>query len=101
MNILDPNPNIFTIYSKSGCPNCEKVKKILDNSKLIYVVVGCDGYLAENKEAFLDHMEKLAGYCVTTFPIVFHRGHFVGGYMETNTYLDELEKQEINFDADF
>jgi glutaredoxin len=96
---LNVEANVFTIYGKSGCPNCEKVKKILKNKNATYV--DCDGYLAENKDAFLDHMEKLAGYRVTMFPIVFHGGQFVGGYMETNNYLDELEKQEIDFDADF
>jgi glutaredoxin len=101
MNIENPNPECFTIYSKSGCPNCEKVKKILDGAKLIYVVVECDGYLVKNRETFLDYMETLAGYRVTTFPIVFHGDRIVGGYMETNKYLDELEKKEIEFDADF
>ena len=29
MEITEPNQGGFTIYSKSGCPNCTLVKKII------------------------------------------------------------------------
>ena len=28
----------FTVYSKDGCPYCDKVKEVLDLTKLTYVV---------------------------------------------------------------
>ena len=30
----------FTVYSKDGCPYCEKIKEVLDLTKLRY----CDGF---------------------------------------------------------
>ena len=40
MDVIDiiafekPNTNGFTVYSKSGCPNCVKIKKFLGEKKL-------------------------------------------------------------------
>ena len=48
-----PSENKFTIYSKSGCINCRKVKELLKGKNLDYEIVDCDDYLLENKEIFL------------------------------------------------
>lgn len=102
MDIITPDPNLFTIYSKSGCLNCNKVKKILKEKLFDFVVVDCDEYLLENKEAFLKHIELLVGTGteIRTFPIVFHNGKFIGGYLETNQYLKEY-KLDFEINSDF
>ena len=48
-----PQLSGFTIYSKSGCPNCLKVKKLVNEKKKEYVVFNCDEELIEDKEGFL------------------------------------------------
>ena len=54
MNIELPTEKGFTIYSKSGCINCDNIKKLLDANKLEYNVINCDNYLNENKDFFLN-----------------------------------------------
>ena len=45
----------FTVYSKNGCPYCEKVKEVLDLTKLSYVVYNLD-------EHFEDVVEEIKEY---------------------------------------
>ena len=40
-----PNTNGFTIYSKSGCPNCVKIKKLLLEKTVNFKLVDCDEYI--------------------------------------------------------
>ena len=37
-----PRNNGFSVYSKSGCPNCTKVKKLLKEKNLLFNVIDCD-----------------------------------------------------------
>ena len=50
MEIAEPNKIGFTIYSKSGCINCNKVKVLLKEKKVLFSVIDCDEYIIENKE---------------------------------------------------
>jgi glutaredoxin len=52
IEFVSPLTNGFTIYSKSGCPNCTNVKKLLQDNKNEYSVINCDDYLVENRENF-------------------------------------------------
>ena len=49
---MEPFDNGFTIYSKSGCSNCTKVKKLLLEKQFFFVDISCDEFLIENKEHF-------------------------------------------------
>lgn len=78
----------YTIYSKSGCPYCDKAKEMLDMQFLSYVEYSCDIYLlrADDKAAFLATMDETTkGW--RTFPMIFHRDVFVGGYTDLVKYL--------------
>ena len=67
----------FTVYSKSGCPGCKKVKELLKKENHEHNVVDCDDYLLFDRDSFLLFIKKLAGGVdVTTFPIVFKDGVF-------------------------
>jgi glutaredoxin len=79
----------FTIYSKSGCTFCVKVKSLLKEKGLIFNMVDCDEYLIEDKPAFLEFIKELAGREVNSFPMIFFDGKFIGGYNETKDYLDK------------
>jgi len=91
----------YTIYTKSGCPNCINVKKLLEteteNKKPL--IVDCDEWLIEDKPAFLEFIREKAGQECKTFPIVFHNGAYVGGFEETKVYK---EKQcAFSLESDF
>ena len=90
MEFPEPQPNEFTIYSKSGCPNCVKTKQLLNNHHLNYKVIDCHEFLLENKEEFLLFIKKLAEKEYRTFPMVFDDKKFVGGFDDTKTYIDDI-----------
>ncbi len=83
-----PLKNCFTIYSKSGCPNCTKVKDFLQENNIPFTIIDCDEYLLENKAEFLDFIMNLTSREWRTFPIVFNNSQFIGGFIDTKVYLD-------------
>ena len=82
MDIQLPAEKGFTIYSKSGCLNCDNIKKLLDDNKLEYNVINCDKYLNTNKDFFIKFIYELAKKEIKVFPMVFKDNLFVGGYKE-------------------
>ena len=98
MNFENPTKSGFTIYSKSGCPNCMKIKALLKEKYLLFNVVDCDEYLIEDKSNFLSFISKLANKDVTMFPLIFYDNKFVGNYNETLTFVDKLL---LSFDDNF
>ena len=99
MEIEEPFKIGFTVYSKSGCSNCTKVKKLLIEKKLLFVEIDCDEYIIEDKEKFLLFIKERVNKEYKTFPMVFNDGNFVGGFTETQDYFNKL----LSFDekADF
>jgi len=85
-----PKMTGYTIYSKSGCPNCTKVKKYLQNANAQMNIVDCDEYLIERKEEFLKFIEEAAEKSVRVFPIVFFEGKYIGGYQDTEYHYSRL-----------
>ena len=74
----------FTIYSKTGCPYCEKVKQVLDLTKQIFVVYTLDTDFT--REQF--YAEFGEG---STFPQVLCDEKKLGGSVETIKYLKEQQ----------
>jgi len=92
-----PNINRFTIYSKSGCHYCLKLKNFLKQKKIDYDLINCDDILIENRYEFLNIINNLANCEIKGFPIVFNLGQYIGGYNEAKKYVEEiLLKQEIS-----
>lgn len=81
-----PSETIYTVYTKSKCTFCEKVKDFFIDSGFEYTVILCDDFLVKNKMEFLEFIESISGVPHNTFPMVFHKGNFVGGYNDTLTY---------------
>jgi glutaredoxin 3 len=99
MEYIEPAANNYTIYTKSGCPNCIKVKKLLESETEKPLIVDCDEWLIEDKPAFLEFIREKAGKECKTFPMVFYNGEFVGGFDETVSYK---EKQDaFSLDTEF
>lgn len=90
MDIFEPLEKGFTIYSKSGCPNCTKIKKILFDKQIFFLDVSCDEFLIEDKEGFLLFIKERANKEYKTFPMVFYDGKFIGGFNETQQHFDKL-----------
>ena len=92
MGFTVPVSSGFTVYGKSNCPYCDKVKGLLEEYNEQFIYVNCDEYLLENRDAFLEFIEKLAGKEHKTFPIVFDSAQFVGGYTDTmKVILDKYD----------
>jgi glutaredoxin len=91
MEFFEPLKTGFTIYSKSGCSNCTKVKKLLLDKQSFFLDVSCDEYLLEDKEGFLTFIKERANKEWKVFPMVFKDGKFVGGFTEVQLHFDKLE----------
>jgi glutaredoxin len=95
MEFTEPMQTGFTIYSKSGCHNCSKIKKMLTDKNIFFIEVNCDEYLIEEKVNFLSFIEKKIGnpysaFPYSTFPMVFYDAKFIGGFIETSEYINKL-----------
>ena len=90
MEFPTPNSIAYTIYSKSNCHFCDKVKELLKDVEPKAVVVDCDQFLIdpETKKNFLDFMATLIKRQYKTFPMVFHGDRFVGGFNDTRDYYE-------------
>jgi glutaredoxin len=85
-----PEKGKLTVYSKSGCPNCTKVKQMLKDKNVLFSIIDCDEFILENKTEFLLFIQQLIGREQKIFPMVFDYNVFIGGYDETNKYIDKL-----------
>ena len=90
MEFIEPNKKGFTVYSKSGCPNCVTIKKLLKESKLFLLEVNCDEYILENKEEFLTFIEGISETSYKTFPMIFYDSKFIGGVIQTKKFINKL-----------
>ena len=86
MEFTAPVSSGFTVYGKTDCPYCLKVKDLLAEYNEPMTYVNCDPYLVE-KEEFLAFIKAKAGKEHKTFPMVFSDGKFVGGYTDTIQFL--------------
>ena len=86
MDFKNPVDGYF-IYTKSNCKYCKNVKKLVPNAR----IVNSDDYLKENRDNFLEFVDKLSGKKPRTFPMVFLNKRFIGGYTETKDYIEKLE----------
>jgi glutaredoxin len=90
MEFENPSDTGFTIYTKSGCPNCLKVKSFLKEKNLQFKLINSDEYILEDKESFLNFIKQISKTEVKTFPIIFNDKKFIGGYNETIEFVNEL-----------
>ena len=74
--------NNFTVYSKDGCPYCEKVVQVLQLAGLSHRVYKLDEHF--DKKSFYGQFGE-----GSTFPQVSVDGKNLGGCTETVKYLQE------------
>jgi glutaredoxin len=84
MKIPALQQNGYTVYTKSECGWCRRTKVLLPEA----VVFNCDKHLEFDKDAFLTEMAHRIGKEYRTFPMVFFEGVFIGGYEDTQDFVD-------------
>jgi glutaredoxin len=89
MEFIEPLKNVFTIYSKSGCLYCTKAKNLLIQNNFLFIEINCDDYLNKDKENFLLFMKERIGKEYRTFPMIFKDTQFIGGFTETQDYVNK------------
>jgi len=72
----------FAVYTKDDCPYCEKIKQVMDLTKLSYVVYNLNEHF--DKKSFIDEFGK-----GSTFPQVVVDGKKLGGCVDTIEFLRE------------
>ena len=72
----------FAIFSKDGCPYCEKVKNVMELTKVSHVVYNLDEHF-DRKSFYGEFGEG------STFPQVVVDGKKLGGCLDTIQYLKE------------
>ena len=72
----------FTVYSREGCPYCDKVQQVLQLAELRHVIYKLDRDF--DRDSFYQQ------FCQgSTFPQVVLNGDNLGGCTETVQYLQE------------
>ena len=71
----------FAVYTKDGCPYCDKVKQVLELTESKFVVYNLDQHF--DKDAFYGEFGQ-----GSTFPQVVN-GQKLGGCVDTIKYLKE------------
>ena len=74
----------FAVYTKDGCPYCDKVKQVLELTESRFVVYNL-GQHFEKKEFYGEFGEG------STFPQVVVDGNKLGGCVDTIKFLKENE----------
>jgi glutaredoxin len=74
----------FTIYSKQGCPYCDKVKNVLELTKQKYVTYTLDENFSR-EEFYAEFGEG------STFPQVVCNDKKIGGSVDTIKFLKEQQ----------
>ncbi len=72
----------FAVYSRKGCPYCEKIVEVLKLSKQRFVVYSLDQQFT--REQFYTEFGK-----GSTFPQIIMNGKKLGGCTDTVKYLQE------------
>ena len=72
----------FTVYSRDGCPYCDKIQQVLQLAELRHVIYKLDRDF--DRESFYGQFGK-----GSTFPQVVLNGTNLGGCTETVQYLKE------------
>lgn len=87
MQFEEPSSQGYTIYSKSGCPNCVIAKKQVvetghNETGSDPKIIECDEYLLESRPEFLSFIrEKIQQPDETKklyFPFIFKDGQYIG-----------------------
>ena len=75
----------FIIYTKTGCPDCERIKELLEKEKC--VIITCDKMLKNNRTELIKSLELKSHRPFKSFPLVFLGDEYIGGVNELTDHL--------------
>lgn len=97
----------FVVISKKQCPNCKKLKELLDAKKLAYEYILLEDYmeLFDDDDFIFDDIEHLKKkWNITAYPMTFIDNEFIGTYSEIqkmnsfDTFNNILKSKGIPFE---
>lgn len=97
----------FVVLSKKQCPNCKKLKEMLDAKKLTYEYIIIEDYmeLFDDDDFIFDDIEFLKKkWNITSYPMTFIDNEFIGTYSDIqkmnsfNTLNNILKSKGILFE---
>ena len=93
----EPDKEGFTVYCRSECINCVKVKELLKKQQIEAKYIDCDLYVEDNfcKIEFLGFMKKLCGFHNRMFPMIFKDGEFIGNYWELYELFNDFDSDDF------
>jgi glutaredoxin len=86
---ISDTPTLYTVYTKSDCFYCNKIKQLMEECTENVNYILCDEWLINKRILFLNIMRIKTQKDDVTFPIVFFEGKYIGGF-------DEYEKKIKN-----
>lgn len=94
MEYPQPASKDFTIYTISKCGYCNRFKNVLAKHSLpAATIINCDLFV-ENATAKQDFFRFINEFSSPkkhqTFPVIFHNGEYIGGYMDACAYVEGM-----------
>ena len=86
-NIPKPNETEWVIYTKAGCPYCSKAMELLKSQNSSAQVTKFE-MTSSNKQSVYTLIDSLTS-SYRYYPIIFHKGKFVGGFSDLKKYLNK------------
>ena len=87
--MIDPPLTIgYSIYSRSGCCNCDKAKKKIEATSHPLLVINCDEDLIEDRQSCLLNLKLYTGQEFTQFPLIFYNGDYIGSWKDLSHHLE-------------
>ena len=97
MNFIYPSNDNITIYTKSGCPNCLKAKKLIESYS--HTIIDCDDDLIDYRDDFLQIIRQLTDKEENTpiyFPIIFDNKKYIGGFEVLKLHLFIIQDRSLS-----
>ncbi len=93
----EPEQEGFTIYSRTACIKCEKVKGILKAHQIEAKYIYCDLYVEDSfcRVEFLEFMKRLCGFQNRMFPMIFKDGEYIGSYWELYDLFNNYNNEDF------
>ena len=97
----------FIVIGKKNCPNCIKLKNLLDEKKLNYEYILIEEYMSiyDDDDFIYDDIDFLKKkWNITSYPMTFIDNEFIGSYFEIqkmnlfDTFNNILKSKHILFE---
>ena len=80
----------YILYTKTGCPSCDKAKQLLKREAVETIYINCDEMLRLNRQEFINSMRRKTGIVEPQslmFPLIFLDDNYLGGVEELVEHL--------------